>query len=166
MTEFGAVGEDDPSYEPLQKKLGARYSYHNTADMDTEMYEVDYYPRGSCLILDDISAESDPKRKAAVLLLRDRLLTIARHRSLRIWSTEHLFNNYRITAKLRNCARWIYVFPRSIPKTFLDILEHTFSWKRSKRMALLKKVQQDGRVCVFSKQFPQFLCTSKRLILL
>jgi len=163
---IGSVGEDDPSYEPLKKKMGAKYEYHNTADLPAEMYEMSFYPRGSCIIFDDISSESDRKRKQAVLLMRERMLSICRHKSLRIWSTEHQFFNYRATAKMRNNSKYLFIFPRAIPKTFLDILEHTFSWKRNKRNAALKLVQADGRLVVFSLMYPQFFMSPKRLVLL
>ena len=163
---IGAVGEDDPSYEPLKNKLKAKYEYHNTSDLPHEMYEMDFYPRGSCIIFDDISSESDKKRKQAVLLMRERMLSICRHKSLRIISTEHQFFNYRTTAKMRNNSKWVFVFPRSIPKTFLDILEHTFSWRRNKRNAMLKLVQADGRLVVFHFAYPQFFMSPKRIVLL
>ena len=157
---------DDPSFEPLKDKMMARYSAHSTADLPREMYDMKHYERGACIIFDDCSSEPDPKRKKAILLMRDRMISVCRHKSLRIWCTEHVFHNYRVTAKMRNNSRWCFVFPRSVPKTFLDIMERQYAWKRNRREALLKKLQQDGRLVIFSFQYPQFCLSRKRLILL
>jgi hypothetical protein len=163
---IGAVGEDDPSYDPLRDFFKEKYVYRNPMDMTPADRQMRNYERGACVILDDIDSTADPRVRKATQLFRDRLLEKARHKSLRIWSSVHLFNSYRETSKLRNSSRWLYLFPRSIPRTLLQVLDQTFGWKRQKRQLLLKKCQQDGRLCVISKQHPQFLLTSKRIILL
>ena len=162
---IGAVGEDDISYEPLKQKMFERYHYMNSDDITGSDLKIRDYAK-SCVILDDIDSTADPRKRRAAQLFRDRLLQTARHFSTRVWSTCHLFNGYRETSKIRNSARWRFLFPRSIPHTLIQILEKDFNFKREAAMHMMKQCQKDSRLCVISKNFPQFLCTSKRIILL
>ena len=98
--------------------------------------------------------------------LSDRMLTTARHRSIRVITVFHRFNSYRTTSKARNSSASIHIFPRTIPHTFIQILEKNFGYKKNKREALLRLAQQDGRMSVFKMTHPQALITAKRILLL
>lgn len=161
----GAVGEDDISYEPLKEKMFERYHYMNSDDITGSQLKIRDYAK-SCVILDDIDSTADPRKRRAAQLFRDRLLQTARHYSTRVISTSHLFNGYRETSKIRNSARWIFIFPRSIPHTLIQTLEKDFNFKREAAHHMLKMCQRDGRLTVVSKNHPQFLMTPKRIILL
>ena len=163
---FGSVGETDPSYDKLRHHLAERFEYKKPRDMTDDDLRAKNYERKSVIVFDDIDSISDSRVRRATQHFRDTLFEIARHRSLTLFASVHLFHSYRATAKIRNSSRFFFIFPRSVPKVLLDILDKTFSMKRQRRQALLKKVQEDGRLCVVSMKHPMFVCSAKRLILL
>ena len=163
---FGSVGETDPSFERLRHELHERYEYKNPREMDANDFEGKNYERRSVLIFDDIDSISDGRVRRQTQHFRDTCFEIARHRSQTIFASVHLFHSYRATAKIRNSSRYFFVFPRSVPKVLLDVLDKTFAWSRRRRQAMLKHAQADGRLCVFSMKHPQFIMTPKRLVIL
>ena len=166
FTLIGTTGEHDPSYEPLREYFGSRWEYINSEDITAEQCHIDYYPRNSCVCFDDTTSTVDRRRRAMVQELSDRMLTTARHRSIRVITVYHRFNSYRTTSKARNSSASIHIFPRTIPQTFLQLLEKNFGWKKNKREAMLRLAQQDGRMSVFKMTHPMALITAKRIVLL
>jgi len=162
---IGSVGADDPSYEPLKDKMFEKYRYLNTSEMEESDFDIRKYAN-CAVIFDDIDSESNRKLRKKIQHFRDRCLQTARHYSIRIINTAHLFNSYRETAKIRNSARWLFIFPRSIPHTLMQILTKSFNMKAAEAMHLTNLCKRDGRLTVISKNAPTFLMTPKRLILL
>ena len=162
---IGSVGAEDVSYEPLKKRMFERFKYIHTGDMEAKDFDIKRY--GNCaIIFDDIDSESSPKLRKKIQLFRDRCLQTARHYSIRIINTAHLFNSYRETSKIRNSARWLFIFPRSIPHTLIQILTKSYNMKNAEALHLTNICKRDGRLTVISKNAPSFLMTAKRLILL
>ena len=162
---IGSVGADDESYEPLKKEVYERFRFINTRDLVNEDFDITKYAN-CALIFDDIDSESDRKLRKKIQLFRDRCLQTARHYSIRIVNTAHLFNSYRETSKIRNSARWLFIFPRSIPHTLNQILVKSFNMKQAEAMHLTNICKRDGRLTVIHKNAPTFLMTPKRMILL
>lgn len=162
---IGSVGADDPSYEPLKEVMFEKYRYINTSEMEESDFDIKKYANAA-IIFDDIDSESNPKLRKKIQRFRDRCLQTARHYSIRIINTAHLFNSYRETSKIRNSARWLFIFPRSIPHTLLQILTKSFNMKNAEAMHLTNICKRDGRLTVISKNAPTFLMTPKRLILI
>lgn len=162
---IGSVGADDPSYEPLKDAMFEKWRYINTSEMENKDFDIARYAN-CAIIFDDIDSESNPKLRKKIQRFRDRCLQTARHYSIRIINTAHLFNSYRETSKIRNSARWLFIFPRSIPHTLLQILTKSFNMKNAEAMHLTNICKRDGRLTVISKNAPTFLMTPKRLILL
>ena len=127
---------------------------------------IDFYQRNSAVCFDDTTSTVDRRRRAMVQELSDIMLTTARHRSIRVITVYHRFNSYRTTSKARNSSASIHIFPRTIPHTFIQILEKNFGYKKNKREALLRLAQQDGRMSVFKMTHPEALITAKRILLL
>jgi len=166
FTLIGTTGESDPSYQPLRDYFGARWEYINSEEITAEQCKVTYYPRNSCVCFDDCSSTVDRKRRRAVSELSDRLLTTARHRSIKLINVIHRFNGYRETSKVRNSSSTWHIFARTIPSTLVQILDKNYGYKKNKREDLLRRVQFDGRLTIIRVDFPQMLLTSKRIILL
>ena len=162
---IGSVGADDESYEPLKQAVYERFKFINTRDLVDEDFDITRYAN-CALIFDDIDSESDRKLRKRIQLFRDRCLQTARHYSIRIINTAHLFNSYRETSKIRNSARWLFIFPRSIPHTLNQILVKSFNMKQAEAMHLTNICKRDGRLTVIHKNAPTFLMTPKRLLLL
>ena len=162
---IGSVGADDVSYEPLRKAMYEKFKYINTSEMEASDFDIRKYAN-CALIFDDIDSESSVKLRKKIQLFRDRCLQTARHYSIRIINTAHLFNSYRETAKIRNSARWLFIFPGSIPHTLVQILVKSFNYKQAAAMELCNICKRDGRLTVIHKNAPTFLLTTKRLILL
>ena len=74
--------------------------------------------------------------------------------------------SYQATSFIRNSARWLVIFPRNIPKTLIQVLEKTFHYKRRDAKALTDTLVADGRAVVIHKNFPMYLISRKRIILL
>ena len=161
---ISCVSEDDPSYEPLRSKYKERYEYISTNSQTT--FDHRDYERGSIIILDDVDQTPNKKTRKNIQFHRDSLWTVGRHRSYNLISTNHIYAGFRLTQKTRSSSRWLGIFARSVPRVLLDVLEKDFAMSKPKRMDLLKKCQQDGRLTWISKSFPQFLLTPKRLILI
>ena len=161
----GSVGEEDPSYEPLRDKAWERFTFINTRDIKPGDLVVRNYAH-CALVFDDIDSEADRKVRKQIQHFRDRCLQTARHYSIRVINTAHLFNSYRETAKIRNSARYLFILPRSIPHTLIQILEKSYNYKKAHALHLTNICKRDGRLTVISKNAPSFLMTPKRLILL
>ena len=161
----GSVGEDDPSYEPLREKAFERFTFINTRDIKPDDLVVRNYAK-CALVFDDIDSEADRKVRKQIQHFRDRCLQTARHYSIRVINTAHLFNSYRETSKIRNSARYLFILPRSIPHTLIQILEKSYNYKKAHALHLTNICKRDGRLTVISKNAPSFLMTPKRLILL
>ena len=161
----GSVGEEDPSYEPLRDKAWERFTFLNTRDVKPEDLVVRNYAK-CALVFDDIDSEADRKVRKQIQHFRDRCLQTARHYSIRVINTAHLFNSYRETAKIRNSARYLFILPRSIPHTLIQILEKSYNYKKAHALHLTNICKRDGRLTIISKNAPSFLMTPKRLILL
>ena len=162
---LGSVGADDVSYEPLKKEMYEKYKYMNTSDLTESDFDIRKYANAA-IIFDDIDSEPNVRLRKKIQLFRDRCLQTARHYSIRIINTAHLFNSYRETAKIRNSARWLFIFPGSIPHTLVQILVKSFNYKQVAAMEMVNICKRDGRLCVIHKNAPTFLLTPKRLILL
>jgi len=162
---IGTTGEADPAYEPLRKYFGARWHFINSEDITEEQTHISFYTRSSCIVFDDTTSTVNRKRRRAVLELQDRLLTTARHRSIKLITVHHRLNSYRETSKARNSTSTWCIFPRTIPASFLQICDKNFGMKKRRREALLKRCQYDGRQVCFHMDHPQFLLTGKRIIL-
>ena len=163
---IGTVGGSDPSFEPLREKMFQVYEYFNSDEMSPEDLSIKDLTKGKCIILDDIDSTANARVRKSLQLYRDRLLQIGRHKSLRIWNTAHLFNGYRETAKIRNSAKTLFIFPRGIPGTLFQILTKSYNWKASRAQHMVDNCIRDGRLTVISRNHPQFLCTPKRIVLL
>ena len=142
-----------------------RYRYVNTGEMTEQDFDVRKYAN-CAVIFDDIDSEPDPKLRKRVQQFRDRCLQTSRHFSSRILCTIHRFNSYQLTSHIRNSARWLMIFPRSIPHTLLQILVKSFNYKQAAALDMVNLCKRDGRMTVIHKNAPSFLLTPKRLILL
>ena len=160
---FSSVGEDDPSYKPIRKFYQFQFFVKDPKDLDPEDTLIKSYEDRSILIFDDINSIADRKIRNRVIHFRETCLEIARHRSLGIISTEHLFHARAKTQKLRNSSAYLCLYPRNSPKPIDHVLEHNFNLNRFERHALITKCKREGRANFLHIDYPGYLVNTKRV---
>jgi len=163
---FSSVGDDDPSYRPIKQFYGEKFVWIDPRDVEPDDTNIKSYKEKSVLIFDDINSIGDKAVRGMVVRFRDRCCEIARHSSLVILSTEHLFHNRAHTQKLRNSSAYLVLYPRNSPKALDDLLENQFNQNRHERADLIKKVKREGRSQFLHVDFPAYLINTKRVQLL
>lgn len=160
---FSSVGDDDPSYAPIKKFYEFKFTWRDPRDLDPEDLNIKSYKEFSILIFDDINSISDKNVRNRIIAFRENCLEIARHRSLAIISTEHLFHNRAKTQKLRNSSAYLNLYPRNSPKPIDDVLENNFNLNRHERHSLIKKLIREGRAQFLHVDYPGYLINTKRV---
>ena len=159
---FSSVGGDDPSYKPIRDFYQFKFFWKDPRDLDPEDTNINSYEERSILIFDDINSIADRKIRNRVIHFRETCLEIARHRSLGIISTEHLFHNRAKTQKLRNSSAYLCLYPRNSPKPIDDVLDNNFNLNRYERHSLIKKLIREGRAQFLHIDYPGYIVNSKR----
>ena len=163
---FSSVGSDDPSYKPIKDFYGVeRFLWIDPRDVDPDMLNVHSYKQKSVLIFDDVDSISDKSVRNKIVNFRENLLEIARHRSLVVISTAHLFHARKATQKLRNSSAFYVLYPRNSPKPIDDVLENQMNLNRHQRQDLIKKLKREGRAQFMHVDSPSYLVNSKRIML-
>ena len=162
---FSSVGDDDPSYRPIKTFYHEKFKWMDPRDLQPEELNMRSYRPKSVLIFDDINSISDPTVRAQIVRFRNNCLEIARHQSLAIISSEHLYHNRAHTQKLRNSSAYLCLYPRNSPKPIDDVLENQFNYNRHQRVDLIKKLRREGRAQFIHCDDPPFLINSKRVML-
>ena len=162
---FSSVGDDDPSYKPIKDKYQFKFFWKDPRDLDPEDTNIHTYQEKSILIFDDINSIGDKKVRNRLIQFRETCLEIARHRSLVIISTEHLYHNRAKTQKLRNSSAFLTLYPRNSPKPIDDVLENIFNLNRHERHALITKVKREARSQFLHIDYPGYLINEKRIML-
>ena len=160
---FSSVGDNDPSYKPIKDFYQFKFFWKDPRDLDPEDTQIRTYEERSILIFDDINSISDRRVREKVIHFRETCLEIARHRSLGIISTEHLFHNRAKTQKLRNSSAYLCLYPRNSPKPIDDVLENNFNLNRFERNSLIKKCKREGRANFIHVDYPGYLVNTKRV---
>lgn len=162
---FSSVGDNDPSYAPIKAFYGERFFWIDPRDVDQGDLTVGSYTEKSVLIFDDINSISDKRIRAQVIHFRETCLEVARHRSLVIISSEHLFHNRKATQKLRNSSAYYVLYPRNSPKPIDDVLDNQFNIGRHERFDLIKKLKREGRAQFLHVDSPNYVVNTKRVML-
>ena len=162
--KFSSV-ENDPSFQGLRDLMGEKFVYKDPRDLTPEDLNVKAYDKKSVLIFDDINSISDKRVRNMVLNFRNNCLEIARHRSLVILNSDHLYHARNLTAKLRNSSAYMVFYPRNSPKPIDDVLEHTMNMSKHERVDLIKKIIKEARSQFIRMDSPSFLVNSKRCML-
>ena len=123
------------------------------------------YKEKSVLIFDDIDSISDKAIRNRIVNFRDNLLEIARHKSLVIISSAHLFHNRKATQKLRNSSAYYILYPRNSIKPLDDVLENQMGMNRHQRSDLIKKLKREGRANFIHVDSPPYVVNTKRVML-
>ena len=160
---FSSVGDDDPSYKPIKNFYGERFIWIDPREVKSDTLNVKSYKPKTVLIFDDINSISDKRVRAMVVRFRNNCLEIARHNSLVIISSEHLFHNRAHTQKLRNSSAYLVLYPRNSPKPIDDVLETQMNYNRHERTDLIKKVKREGRAQFIHVDRPPYLINEKRV---
>ena len=163
---FSSVGNTDPSYKPIRDFYGERFIYHDPRDLEPEALNKRSYQTKSVLIFDDTNSISDRKVRARIVQFRENMLEIARHQSLVIICTEHLFHSRMATQRLRNSAAYYRLFPRNSVKPIDDVLDNQFAMQRHERSDLIKKLKQEGRSQFIRMDTPSYIINTKRVMLI
>ena len=158
---FSSVDED-PSFDGLRRIYGDRFVYKDPRDLEPSDLNVKHYEKKSVLIFDDVNSISDSMIRKMVLQFRNNCLEVARHRSLVIINSEHLFHNRNQTAKLRNSSKYMVFFPRNSPKAIDHVFEHNMNMNRFERVDLIKKIVREGRAQFVSMDNPTYIVNTKR----
>ena len=160
---FSSVGDDDPSYRPLKEFYNERFVWVDPRDVEPDDVNIKSYKPKTILIFDDINSLADKSVKTMIVRFRDRCCEIARHSSLVIVSTEHLFPARIHTQKLRNSSAYMVLYPRNSPKPIDDLLENQIGYNRFQRGDLIKKVKREGRAQFIRVDMPTYLVNTKRV---
>jgi hypothetical protein len=163
---FSSVGNSDPSYRPIRDYYGERFIYHDPRDLQSDALDKRSYRPKSVIIFDDVNSISNKKIRARIVQFRENLLEIARHQSLVIICTEHLFHARNATQRLRNSAAYFILFPRNSVKPIDDVLDTSFTMSRHERSDLIKKLKQEGRSQFLRVDTPSYIINTKRIQLL
>ena len=107
----------------------------------------------------------DRKVRNRIIQFRETCLEIARHRSLVIISTEHLYHNRAKTQKLRNSSAYLTLYPRNSPKPIDDVLENIFNLNRHERASLINKLKREARSQFLHIDYPGYIINEKRVML-
>ena len=162
---FSSVGDDDPSYKPIKDLYQFKFFWKDPRDLDPEDTSIDTYQEKSILIFDDVNSIGDRKVRKRIIQFRETCLEIARHRSLVIISTEHLYHNRAKTQKLRNSSAYLTLYPRNSPKPIDDVLENIFNLNRHERYALISKLKREARSQFLHIDYPGYIVNTKRVML-
>ena len=162
--KFSSV-DNDPSFEPLRQLVGEKFVYKDPRDLTQEDLRVKNYDKKSVLIFDDVNSISDKRIRNMILNFRNNCLEVARHRSLVILNSDHLYHARNLTAKLRNSSAYMVFYPRNSPKPIDDVLEHNMNMNRHERVDLIKKIIKEGRSQFIRMDSPSYLINSKRCLL-
>jgi len=162
---FSSVG-NDPSFAPLRNLYGERFVHHDPRDLQPEVLNKRTYQAKSVIIFDDTNSISDRKIRNKITQFRENLLEIARHQSLVIICSEHLFHSRMATQRLRNSAAYFILFPRNSIKAIDDVLDNQFSMQRHERSDLIKKLKREGRAQFIRQDTPSYIINTKRVQLL
>ena len=163
---FSSVGGDDPSYAPLREFMDERFFWVNPKDVEPKDLLVSSYEKKSVLIFDDVASISNRRVRDRVLAFRDNCLEVARHKSLVIINSSHLFHDRVKTQKLRNSSSIFVLYPRNSNKAIVDVLESMFAMSRHERNDLVKKLKREGRSQYLRVDTPSYLINTKRCMLL
>ena len=163
---FSSVGSDDPSYLPIKNYMGEKWLWRDPADLEPADTLISSYEKKSVLIFDDISSIANRRVRDRLLAFRDTCLEVARHKSLVIISSSHLFHDRAKTQKLRNSSAFYVLYPRNSVKPLLDIFEHMFAMSRHKRNDLVKKLKREGRAQFVRVDTPSYIINTKRVQLI
>ena len=158
---FSSVDED-PSYDGLRRLYGAKFIHKDPRDLTPSDLDVRTYDKKSVLIFDDINSIGDKRTRQLIINFRNNLLEIARHKSLVVISTEHLFHNRVHTQKLRNSSAYMCLYPRNSPKALDDVLENVMNLNRYQRVDLIKKLIREGRAQFIHVDNPPYIINKKR----
>ena len=162
---FSSVGDNDPSYKPIKDRYQFKFFWKDPRDLDPEDTQIDTYQEKSILIFDDVNSIGDRKVRNRIIQFRETCLEIARHRSLVIISTEHLYHNRAKTQKLRNSSAFLTLYPRNSPKPIDDVLENIFNLNRHERAALISKLKREARSQFLHIDYPGYIINTKRIML-
>ena len=163
---FSSVGDDDPSYKPIKDFYGEKFMWHDPRDLSDEVLNIHSYRPKSILIFDDVDSISNKKVRKHVVQFRENLLEIARHSSLVIISTAHLFHGRVATQRLRNSSAYFVLYPRNSPKPIDDVLDNNFNMNWHQRTDLIKKLKREGRAQFIHMDTPAYIVNTKRVTLL
>lgn len=158
---FSSVDED-PSYQSLRELYGPKFMHKDPRDLEPSDLNVRTYDKKSILIFDDINSIGDKRIRQSVINFRNNLLEIARHKSLVVISTEHLFHNRVHTQKLRNSSAYMCLYPRNSKKALDDVLENAMNMNRYQRADLVKKLVREGRAQFIHMDNPPYIINTKR----
>ena len=158
---FSSV-DNDPSYQGLRELYGEKFVHKYPRDLEPSDLNVKMYDKKSVLIFDDVNSIGDKRIRQSVINFRNNLLEIARHRSLVVISTEHLFHNRVHTQKLRNSSAYMCLYPRNSKKALDDILENNMNLNRHQRTNLLKQLIREGRAQFVHMDNPPYIINTKR----
>ena len=162
---FSSVGADDPSYKPIKNLYGLRFFWVDPRDVTNDQVDINSYKEKSVLIFDDVDSISNKQVRNKIVQFRENLLEIARHRSLVVISTAHLFHNRKATQKLRNSSAYYILYPRNSPKPIDDVLDTQMNMGRHERMDLIKKLKREGRANFIHVDSPPYIINTKRVML-
>ena len=163
---FSSVGESDPSYKPIRDLYQERFFLVDPRDCSDDQVNINNYKKKSVLVFDDVDSISNKQVRTKIVKFRENLLEIARHRSLVVISTAHLFHNRKATQKLRNSSAYYILYPRNSPKPIDDVLDNQFSMGRHERSDLIKKLKREGRANFLHVDSPPYIVNTKRVMLL
>ena len=163
---FSSVGGDDPSYAPIREFLDERFFLVDPKNMEARDTLVSTYEKKSVLIFDDVASIANRRVRDKVLAFRDNCLEVARHKSLVIINSSHLFHDRVKTQKLRNSSCIFVLYPRNSNKAIVDVLETMFAMNRHERNDLVKKLKREGRAQFLRVDTPSYLVNTKRVQLL
>ena len=142
------------------------FSGKNPRDVEAQDLKVSSYEKKSVLIFDDVNSISDRRVRDRVIAFRDNCLEVARHKSLVIINSSHLFHDRAKTQKLRNSSAYYILYPRISVKALLDVLENEFAMGRHERNDLVKKLKREGRAQLLHVDTPSYIVNTKRVQLL
>ena len=160
---FSSVGDDDPSYGPIKQFYNEKFIWMDPRDLTPDDVNIKSYRPKTVLIFDDINSIGDKSVRSMLVRFRDRCCEIARHQSLVIISTEHLYHNRSHTQKLRNSSAYMVLYPRNSPKPIDDLLENQMGYNRHQRADLIKKLKREGRAQFIRVDMPTYIVNTKRV---
>jgi hypothetical protein len=143
---------NDPSFKAIHKHL-IPVDLDQFRREEKRDIEIDDFPEGSVVIFDDI--ESLPNAKQ-VESLRDRVLSVFRHRSLKLYCVNHVGMAGSKTKKLLLECKYVVVYPSSNWKQVETLLKVYMGLDKEK-LSLIKN--QPSRWVLCCKAFPSYFVT-------
>jgi hypothetical protein len=163
---FSSVGSDDPSYAPIKNFMDEKFTWKDPKDVEARDLLVSSYEKKTVLIFDDINSIADRRVRERIIAFRDTCLEVARHKSLAIINSSHLYHDRAKTQKLRNSSAFYVLYPRNSVKPILDVFENQFAMNRHERNDLVKRLKREGRAQFLHCDTPSFVINTKRVQLL